>query len=162
MRSGCAKPRAYGHVRGGRARCSHISSNCSHSRLTTRRATRLLLKRPEHRTDVDTQLLAHLESQHRDLAEAIALAQDFCAIVRQRQADHFEDWLACAVVSGVAPLRRFARGLRADDEAVRASLRLPWSNGPVEGQINRWKMLKRSMFGRAKMDLLSRRLLLAA
>ena len=39
---------------------------------------------------------------------------------------------------------------------------LPWSTGPVEGQINRLKMLKRSMFGRAKLDLLSRRLLRAA
>jgi transposase len=130
--------------------------------LTTRRATRLVLKRPEHRPDVDTQLLAHLESQHRDLAGAIALAQDFCAIVRERQVDRFDDWLARAVASGVAPLRRFALGLRADDDAVRASLRLPWSNGPVEGQINRLKVLKRSMFGRAKMDLLSRRFLLAA
>ncbi|HSF30318.1 MAG TPA: transposase [Candidatus Tectomicrobia bacterium] len=130
--------------------------------LTTRRATRVVLKRREHRTAVDTQPLAHLESQHRDLAEAIALAQDFRAIVRQRQADRFEDWLARAVVSGVAPLRRFALGLRADDEAVRASLRLPWSDGPVEGQISRLKMLQRAMFGRAKMDLLSRRFLLAA
>jgi transposase len=130
--------------------------------LTTRRATRLVLKRPEHRPDVDTQLLAHIESQHRDLAGAIALAQDFCAIRRQRQVDRFDDWLARAVASGIAPLRRFALGLRADYEAVRASLRLPWSNGPVEGQINRLKTLKRSMFGRAKMDLLSRRFLLAA
>ena len=62
-------------------------------------------------------------------------------------------------MSAVAPLRRFATGLRADYEAVKAGLRLPWSNGPVEGQINR---LKRSMFGRAKLDLLSQRFLRAA
>jgi transposase len=62
--------------------------------LTTRRATRLVLKRPENRTKADTQLLARIESQHRDLAGAIELAQDFCAIVRQRQADCFDDWLA--------------------------------------------------------------------
>ena len=80
----------------------------------------------------------------------------------QRQADRFDRWLARAVASGVAPLRRFATGLRADYEAVKAGLRLPWSNGPVEGHINRLKMLKRSMFGRAKLDLLSRRFLLAA
>jgi transposase len=130
--------------------------------LTTRRATRLVLKRPEHRADVDTQLLAHIESQHPNLAGAIVLAQDFCAIMRQRQAERFDEWPARAVASGVAPLWRFALGLRADDEAVRASLRLPWSTGPVEGHINRLKMLKRSMFGRAKMDLPSRRFLLAA
>jgi transposase len=130
--------------------------------LTTRRATRLVLKRPEHRTDVDTQLLAHIGSQHRDLAGAIALAQDFCAIVRQRQPDHLDSWLARAIASGVAPLRRFATGLHADYEAVKAGVTLPWSTGPVEGQINRLKMLKRSMFGRAKLDLLSQRFLLAA
>jgi transposase len=96
------------------------------------------------------------------LARAIGLAQDFYAIARQRQADRFDDWLGRAVTSGVAPLQRFARGLRADYEAVKASLRLPWSNGSVEGHINRLKMLKRQMFGRAKLDLLSRRFLRAA
>jgi transposase len=133
-----------------------------HRPLTTRLATRLVLKWPEHRTNADTQLLAHLESQHHDFAGAIELAQDFCAIVRQRQAHRFDAWLARAAASGVAPLRRFARGLCADYEAVKAGLRLPWSNGPVEGHINRLKMLKRQMFGRAKLDLLSRRFLCAA
>jgi transposase len=84
------------------------------------------------------------------------------AIVRARQPDGFDSWLARATARAVAPLRRFATGLRADDEAVTAGLRLPWSNGPVEGQINRLKMLKRSMFGRAKIDLFSRRCLRAA
>jgi transposase len=65
-----------------------------------------------------------------------------------------------ATASAIAPLRRFAAGLLADYEAVKAGLRLPWSTGPVEGQINRLKMLKRSMFGRAKIDLLSWRFLL--
>jgi transposase len=64
--------------------------------------------------------------------------------------------------SGVAPLRRFASGLHADYEAVKAGVTLPWSTGPVEGHINRLKMLKRSMFGRAKLDLLSPRFLFAA
>jgi transposase len=95
------------------------------TRVAQRRATRLALKRTEHPTNVDTQLLAQIESQHRDLAGAIALVQDFCAIVRQRQVDRFDDWLARAVASGVAPLQRFARGLRADYDAVRASLRVP-------------------------------------
>jgi transposase len=122
----------------------------------------LVLKRPEHRTKADLQLLTHLESQHGDLAGAIGLAQDFCAIVRQRQADRFDEWLARAVASSVTPLRRFAMGLRADYEAVKAGLKLPWSNGPVEGHINRLKILKRQMFGRAKLDLLSRRFLRAA
>lgn len=51
--------------------------------------------------------------------------------------------------------------LHTDGKAVKAGLMLPWSNGPTEGQINRLNTLKRSMCGRAKMDLLSRRFLLA-
>jgi transposase len=130
--------------------------------LTTRRATRLVLKRPLQRTDADTQCIAHLQDQHHALAVAIELALDFCTIVCERQADRFDHWLARAVASRVAPLRRFATGLRADYEAVKAGLMLPWSTGPVEGHTNRLKMRKRQMFGRAKIDLLSQRCLLAA
>jgi transposase len=58
-------------------------------------------------------------------------------------------------------LQRFAHGLRDDYAAVKAGVTLPWSTGPVEGHINRLKMLKRQMFGRARLDLLSRRFVLA-
>jgi transposase len=132
-----------------------------HTPLTTRRAMRVVLKQPWKRTDADTQLLAHLTAQPRTLAVAITLAQDFAAIVREHQPDRFDNWLDHATASGVAPLRRFATGLRADYEAVKAGITLSWSNGPVEGHMNRFKMLKRSMFGRATIDLLSRRFLLA-
>ena len=60
------------------------------------------------------------------------------------------------------PFRRFARGLRADMAAVQAAVTLPWSQGPIEGHINRLKLLKRQMYGRARLDLLARRFLLAA
>jgi transposase len=133
-----------------------------HRPLTTRRATRIVLKRLPQRTDADAQLIAHLRVQHHDVAVAIDLAQDLCTLVRARQADRFDDWLARALASGMAPSRRFATGLRADDEAVKAGLRRPWRNGPVDGHINRLNMLKRSMFGRATLDLLSPRFLRAA
>jgi transposase len=50
--------------------------------------------------------------------------------------------------------------MREDDEAVKAGLTLPWSTGPVEGHINRLKMLKRQLFGRANIALLQQRVLL--
>jgi transposase len=59
-------------------------------------------------------------------------------------------------------LRGFATGIINDVAAVRAALSQPWSNGPVEGQVNRLKMLKRQMYGRAKFDLLRSRVLHAA
>jgi transposase len=60
------------------------------------------------------------------------------------------------------PFRRFAKGLRADIAAVQAAVTLLWSQGPIEGQITRLKMLKRQLVGRARLDLLARRFLLAA
>ncbi|WP_446685423.1 hypothetical protein [Kibdelosporangium aridum] len=51
-------------------------------------------------------------------------------------------------------------GLRRDQEAVTAGLTLPWNSDPVEGHVNRIKMFKRQMFGRAKPDLLRKRVLL--
>jgi transposase len=100
--------------------------------------------------------------QRAELAEAIALAQDFAQLVRQRQTPHLDPGLARAPESPVMPLERFAKGLRDDYEAVKAGVTVPWSTGPVEGHINRLKMLKRQMFGRASLDLLQRRFLLAA
>jgi transposase len=64
-----------------------------------------------------------------------------------------------AQMSAIGPLRRFAQGLLADYAAVLAGLTLPVSNGQLEGHINRLKMLKRQMFGRADFDLLRRRVL---
>lgn len=64
------------------------------------------------------------------------------------------------MASRLIPLVRFASGVREDRAAVEAGMSLPWSNGQVEGQINRLKMLKRQMYGRAGMELLSRRLLM--
>jgi transposase len=84
------------------------------------------------------------------------------ALVRPRQPAQRAAWVARAATSALPPFRRFARGLRADMAAVQAAVSLPWSQGPIEGQINRLKMLKRHMYGRARLDLLARRLLLAA
>ena len=76
--------------------------------------------------------------------------------------DTFRQGPARAATSAFPPFRRFANGLREDDAAVKAGVTLPWSQGPIEGQINRLKILKHQMFGRARLDLLARRFLLAA
>jgi transposase len=130
--------------------------------LTARRATWLVLRRPERLAKDEAAQLAQLSAQHPEVAAAIALAQDFAQLVRERQPEQLDPWLARAAESPLAPLQRLAKGIRDDYEAVKAGVTLPWSNGPVEGQINRLKMLKRQMFGRAKLDLLQQRFLLAA
>ena len=132
------------------------------SRLTPRRATGLALRPLERSTAEDCHQLARLTQQSSELAEAVTLAQDFAGLVRQRQPAQLEPWLRRAAASSLPPFRRLARGLQADLAAVQAAITLPWSQGPTEGHINRLKMLKRQMFGRAKLDLLARRFLLAA
>jgi transposase len=59
-------------------------------------------------------------------------------------------------------LESFAQGLQKEYEAIKAALVLSYSNGPVEGQVNRLKFVKRSMFGRGSFELLRNRFLEAA
>ena len=131
------------------------------SPLTPRRATWLVLRREAKRTATEAQQLAQLREQHPAVAEAIDLAQDFTHLVRQRQPERLDAWLQRATSSTLEALQRFASGLREDYEAVKAGVTLPWSTSPVEGHINRLKMVKRQMFGRAHLDLLRRRFLRA-
>jgi len=125
--------------------------------LTPRRATWLVLRRATKRTAGEAQQLAQLREQQAEVTEAIDLAQEFTQLVRQRQPASLDPWLQRASTSTVEALRRFAAGLYEDYAAVKAGGTLPWSTGPVEGHINRLKMLKRQMFGRARLDLLGRR-----
>jgi transposase len=129
-------------------------------RLTPRRATWLVLRPAERSTAQDHHQLAQL-TEPPSLAEAMALAQDFASLVRQRQPTQLDPWLTRAATSALAPFRRLATGLREDDAAVQAGVTRPWSQGPIAGHLNRLKMLKRQMCGRARLDLLSRRFLLA-
>jgi transposase len=130
--------------------------------LTPRSAAWTVLRREERRNAQDQEVLVELRRYNPELDEAIALAEEFAALVRERKPERLDLWLQRAQDGTVVLLRRFAKRLSADYEAVRAAVTLGWSNGPVEGQINRLKMLKRTMYGRAGLDLLGRRFLLAA
>jgi transposase len=139
-------------------RCSRqplpVVAESPYEPLTPRRATWLVLRREEQRTAGETQQLAQLRAQHAEVDEAVALAQGFATLVRQRQPTQLDPWLKRATTSMSEALRRFAKGLYEDHDAVKAGVTLPWSTGPVEGHINRLKMLKRQMFGRARLGSL--------
>ena len=96
------------------------------------------------------------------IAHAYTLSQAFLALVRERRGEALEAWITEAAASGIEALARFAQGLREDLAAVTAGLTLPWSNGPVEGHINRLKLLKRQGYGRAGVGLLRQRVRQAA
>src|SRR5256712_3126559 len=131
--------------------------------LTPKRATWLVLRREDKRenAEADHALLDQIQAQNSELAKAIALSQDFAELLRRRQPEKLDSWLERAAQSALKAFERFASGLREDYEAVKAGLTLPWSTGPVEGHINRLKMLKRQMFGRANIALLRCRVLCA-
>lgn len=130
--------------------------------LTARRASYLIVQNPQTRTVEDEQLLHRLIEQNPSLTPAIEFAQAFAQLVRQRQPKQLDLWLQQAKVIGIEPFQRFAKSLQEDYEAVKAGVTLAVSNGQVEGQINRLKMLKRQMYGRANIKLLERRFLLAS
>jgi transposase len=96
------------------------------------------------------------------IAQAYQLSQAFLALVRERWGDELEAWMTEVMKNGSEALARFAQGLQEDLAAVKAGLTLPWSNGPVEGQITRLKMLKRQGYGRAGFPLLRQRVMQAA
>jgi transposase len=103
-----------------------------------------------------------LKDLNQEVGAAYELAQGFVGMLRGRHPEMLDGWLQEALSSVSPELRGFAEGLRADHDAVRAALRGEWSNGQVEGQINRLKLLKRQMYGRASFALLKQRVLYAA
>jgi transposase len=127
-----------------------------------RQVAGIVLRRPEQRSDEQCAYLTHLRATDPAIATAIALAEDFLVMLRRREGEQLAAWLDHAETSGIDDLARFARKLRTDLAAVQAGLTLRQSNGQTEGQINRLKLLKRQGYGRAKVDLLRKRVLLAA
>lgn len=90
------------------------------------------------------------------------LTQTFVTLLHQHTDEGFTQWVEQVQTSGIEELVSFAKGMMRDEAAVRAGLNLNWNQGPVEGAVNRLKLIKRSMYGRAKFDLLRARVLCAA
>ncbi|MEW6734088.1 MAG: transposase [Acidobacteriota bacterium] len=94
-----------------------------------------------------------------EITLARSLAQDFISMVKERKGKDLDSWLKKVKESGITQLCSFANGIIRDKAAVLASLTLAYSNGQTEGQVNRLKYIKRQMYGRAKFDLLKKRVL---
>ena len=128
-------------------------------KLTPRRATWLVLSRPDALSADQRQQAKQIAQLDPEITHMVAEAQAFAQFLRERSVEVFDPWLQRACQSTTRELRTFARGIQRDYAAVRAALELPFSNGPVEGNVNRLKFVKRSMFGRANFDLLRLRVL---
>ena len=126
-------------------------SDCSMSRL--------VMADPEMLPKAERSLVLRLLDQVPPLADTITVAKRLNALLRR---DASESLSAVLDAADRTPLKEFAASLRRDVDAIQATLDLPWTTSPVEGQVNRLKMLKRTMYGRAGFQLLRARVLHAA
>ncbi|MGW4372015.1 ISL3 family transposase [Nocardia takedensis] len=127
---------------------------------TVRKATAWIMTNPANLDPTDQQILDTILAASPELTALVGHVRRFAAIMSERRGHDLQRWMTEAATDDQPALRSFLHGLRRDYDAVTAGLTLPWSSGPVEGQVNRIKMLKRQMFGRANTDLLRKRILL--
>jgi transposase len=131
-------------------------------RLPSARDAAWMLLRPDEQNDEDKQMAELLCRLSPEVGRAQELALSFVEVVKERRADDLRGWIIAAQCSEIPEFVSFAGGLTDDLLAVRAALESEWSQGQVEGQVHRLKLIKRQMYGRGKPDLLRARVLYAA
>ena len=127
-----------------------------------RQVALLVLRRPGRLTHEQELYMDALCQGDALIAAVATLVRDFAQMLRHREGERLDVWIAEATASEIPELRRFATGLTKDYAAVKAGLTSAYSNGQTEGQITRLKLIRRAMYGRGNFDLLQRRVLLAA
>jgi transposase len=123
---------------------------------SARTIARLMTTGRDTASKADSVTITAIEAGVPRLVEARDIIAKFHSIIRKKAAVELAPWIAQARQSLVAS---FGNGVEKDEAAVRAAIVLPWSNGQTEGQITRLKLVKRQMYGRAKIDLLQARLI---
>jgi transposase len=118
-----------------------------------------LLKEGEDLKEEERQFVTQLLALCPEIKTVKEQAEEFWGMVRGREERKFRAWMQTVKDGSSKEMKGFAEGLRRDQEAVEGALRSSWSNGQTEGQVNRLKLLKRQMYGRAKLDLLRARVL---
>ena len=127
--------------------------------LSAQQATWLFFRRSEDLKAEEQETLQQLRQANKHLETAYQLVKAFLSLVRERTGEQLDAWLEAVQASHLEAFQTFVTGVQRDKDAVLAGLTLPWSNGPLEGNVNRLKLIKRSMYGRAEIDLLKHRVL---
>jgi transposase len=118
-----------------------------------------LAKPAADRTPDEQAWVTALTTGQPQVADIERLAQQFRQVFKDRKPETLRSWLAQTLAAGVPEMDRFVVGIQRDYDAVEAGVVQPWSNGQVEGQVHRIKLLKRQMYGRSGFALLRRRVL---
>ena len=137
--------------------------------ISASHATGILVKRPENRSEEETRTLRRLKKVHHITERCCTLFEEFAGMLRDKEQrskeqarSRLEEWTERAKVCGIAELKAFTMKLLQDTEAVVAAMSLPYSQGQTEGRVNKLKLVKCSMYGRGKFDLLRQRVLYEA
>jgi transposase len=140
------------------------SSPAPLANFSAQRATRLFLRQPADLDKTEQEELTLIRQASPSAETAYRLTQVFMGMIRERTGGGglLDMWLKEAEESYLPEFASFASGIQQDKAAVLAGLTLPWNNGPTEGHVNRLKLIKRSMYGRAKFHLLKQRVLYCA
>jgi len=142
-----------------RSRKNVPSSPAPLENFSAQRATWLFMRNRDDLDETKKRELALIRQASSNAEAAYSLTQAFLQMMREHTGQQLETWLSLVEESTLPELKSFAKGIRQDKTAVLAGLTLPWSNGPLEGHVNRLKLIKRSMYGRAKLRLLRQRVL---
>jgi transposase len=124
-----------------------------------RQVTAWIMSHPDHLDENQRTGLIRVLADCPELELLSGFVQDFATIMTRREGHRLDEWMERAAQTPIPELGSFVTGLRRDRDAAIAGLSLPYSSGVVEGHVNRLKMLKRQMYGRAKPDLLRKRVL---
>jgi transposase len=126
------------------------------------RQTLWMLLKPEKIKEPEQEVIKRLVELSPEIKTAVKLAGHFYQLMKERKVGRLSAWIEEAQNSKIPELRAFVRGIENDRTVIEAEMNHEWSNGQVEGQVHRLKLLKRQMYGRAKIDLLRAKVLLAA
>ncbi|HVB25589.1 MAG TPA: ISL3 family transposase [Ktedonobacteraceae bacterium] len=137
----------------------HAKQGTPVSAASPRELRWLLAKREEELTPEEQHELKHLLENSQEVKELYSLLQSFLQMLRLRRPERLNGWMKQARESGIKELGSFVAGIERDYDAVRAGLTFPWSQGPVEGTVNKIKTQKRLMYGRASFPLLRQKML---
>ncbi len=143
----------------GKAERSHTVPEPALQQFTAREAVWLFVRDPSDLDETQQGELTAIRQASPTADMVYGLAQDFLRMVRHREGEHLDDWLCKVRASQVPELQPLVKSIEQDKAAVLAGLTLPHNNGVVEGKVNKLKLIKRMMFGRAGFALLRQRVL---
>jgi hypothetical protein len=127
--------------------------------ISVQQATWLFFRKPDELKEEELERLRLLRQASPHIETTYLLVKQFLQMVRERTGEQLDTWLAAVQASHLEAFASFVTGVQQDKDAVLAGLTLEWSNGPLEGNVNRLKLIKRSMYGRAEIDRLKLRVL---